>query len=1055
MTAAPSTVRYRLAPPRAATPPPELDEHQQRVVDHTGGPLLVLAGPGTGKTTTMVEAIVDRIERRGVDPDSVLALTFSRKAAEQLRDRVTARLGRTLSSNLSSTFHSFAYGLVRRYAPAELYAAPLQLLSAPEQDVVLQELLTNAPESIRWPEPLRAAVGTRGFAREVQAVIARARERGLDPHQLVELGRDEGVPEFEAAGLFLEQYLDVLGGQSAIDYPDLITRGVIEARVHQAELRATYSCVFVDEYQDTDPSQVALLRALAGDGRDLVAVGDPDQSIYGFRGADVRGILEFPRQFPNREGEPAPVLALGTTRRFGSRLLRASRSIAAGISMRGAIPRATYDAFRNPEAAASELGPGTIEVLTFDTARAEVEHVADLLRRAHLEDGVGWSEMAVLVRSGRASIPGLRRALTAAGVPVEVAGDETPLVREPAVAVLLSALELLVVDDVPRDRIEELLISPLGGLDATEVRALTRALRVVHPEVGPRELVRRAVLDPTLLDGVDGQPADRARALALLLERARADLAEGASAEQVLWTLWSGTSWGERLRAASLRGGQAARLAHRDLDALCALFETAARSEEQRDHTSVATFLATLTAQEIPADTLAERGVRGESVRLLTAHRAKGQEWRLVVVAHVQEGSWPDLRRRDSLLGADRIGPVGQGGLLPPLTRAAMLAEERRLFYVAVTRPRQRLVVTAVQSPDDDGEQPSRFLTELGHDVHHRIGRPRRPLSIQGLVAELRRTVADPEQPQPLREAAAARLRLLATTEVHGRPVAPSADPATWWGLRSPSRSLRPVRPDDRPVTLSASALEGLLTCPAQWFLTREAGGSVVSTASQGFGKVVHALAERVAKGELDATTVDDLMPYVDEVWERMEFRTPWSREREREAVQDVLARFLAWHHRPGARTDVKTEQELRAEVTLPDGQTVVLRGFADRLELDEQDDVVVVDLKTGKYPPSDKSLPDNPQLGLYQLAVDHGAADDLFGRPVTAGGAELIQLRHGGTQPKVQAQQPSPPQIEAQLQEAVAAVRGEAFVARPGDHCKRCEFQAICPVFASGSVLS
>ena len=194
------------------------------------------------------------------------------------------------------------------------------------------------------------------------------------------------MPEFEAAGLFLEQYLDVLGGQSAIDYPDLITRGVIEARIHQAELRATYSCVFVDEYQDTDPSQVALLRALAGDGRDLVAVGDPDQSIYGFRGADVRGILEFPRQFPTTTGERAPVSALGTTRRFGSRLLRASRSVAAGIAIRGAIPPAAFDAFRNPEAAASELGPGVIEVLTFDTARAEVEHVADLLRRAHLEE---------------------------------------------------------------------------------------------------------------------------------------------------------------------------------------------------------------------------------------------------------------------------------------------------------------------------------------------------------------------------------------------------------------------------------------------------------------------------------------------------------------------------------------------------------------------------------------------------------------------------------------------------------------------------------------------
>ncbi|KAA1421026.1 ATP-dependent helicase [Nocardioides humilatus] len=1055
MTPSPPTARYRLAPPPAAAPLPRLDAHQQQVVDHAGGPLLVLAGPGTGKTTTMVEAIVDRIERRGADPDSVLALTFSRKAAEQLRDRVTGRLGRTLSSGLSSTFHSFAYALVRKYAPAELYAAPLRLLSAPEQDVVLQELLTDAPESIRWPEPLRAAVGTRGFAREVHAVIARARERGLDPAQLVELGRREQVPEFEAAGLFLEQYLDVLGDQSAIDYPDLIARGVIEARVHQAELRAAYSCVFVDEYQDTDPSQVALLQALAGDGRDLVAVGDPDQSIYGFRGADVRGILDFPTQFPTATGQDAPVLALGTTRRFGSRLLRASRSIAAGITSRGAIPPAAYDSFRNPEAAASDLGHGTVEVHTFDTARAEVEHVADLLRRAHLEDGVAWSDMAVLVRSGRSSIPGLRRALTAAGVPVEVAGDETPLVREPAVAVLLGALELLVDDEVPRDRIEELLISPLGGLDATEVRALTRALRAVHPEVGPRELVRRAVLDANLLDGVDGHPAARARALARLLERARAEIEEGASAEQVLWTLWSGTPWGERLRGATTGGGQAARLAHRDLDALCALFETAARSEEQRDHTSVATFLATISAQDIPADTLAERGVRGESVRLLTAHRSKGLEWRLVVVAHVQEGGWPDLRRRDSLLGADRIGPAGYDGLLPPLTRAAMLAEERRLFYVAVTRPRQRLVVTAVQSPDDDGEQPSRFLSELGHEVVHRVGRPRRPLSMHGLVAELRRTAADPVQPAPLREAAAARLRLLAETEVHGRPVASAADPATWWGLRSPSLSAQPVRPDDRPVTLSASALEGLLTCPAQWFLTREAGGNVVSTASQGFGKVVHALAERVAKGELEVTTVDDLMPHVDEVWDRMEFRTPWSRQREREAVEQVLARFLAWHRRPGARAVVALEPQLRAEVELPDGQLVVLRGFADRLELDEQGKVVVVDLKTGKYPPTDKSLSENPQLGLYQLAVDHGAADELVGQPTTAGGAELVQLRHGETFPKVQQQPASPPEIEGQLQRAVAAVRSEAFVARPGTHCDRCAFHPICPAQASGSVLS
>ena len=194
-----------------------------------GGPLLVLAGPGTGKTTTLVEAIVDRVENRGASPDSVLALTFSRKAAEQLRDRVAARLGRTTSNTMCSTFHSFAYGLIRKYSPPELYAGPLRLLSAPEQDVVLRELLADHPESVRWPESLRRASQTRGFAREVAAVLGRAREKGLDPVALRELGLEHDLPEFVAAGWFLEQYLQNLDAQGATDYADLIRRAVIEA----------------------------------------------------------------------------------------------------------------------------------------------------------------------------------------------------------------------------------------------------------------------------------------------------------------------------------------------------------------------------------------------------------------------------------------------------------------------------------------------------------------------------------------------------------------------------------------------------------------------------------------------------------------------------------------------------------------------------------------------------------------------------------------------------------------------------------------------------------
>ncbi|QIG43942.1 ATP-dependent helicase [Nocardioides anomalus] len=1062
---------YQLVRPDLSAAPPPLDAQQQRVVDHPGGPLLVLAGPGTGKTTTLVEAVVRRIED-GTHPDRVLALTFSRKAAEQLRDRVAARVGRTMSASIGSTFHSFAYGLIRRYAPAELYVGPLRLLSAPEQDVVLRELLQDHPESVRWPASLRQALGTRGFAREVHAVLSRAREKGLDGDELAALGREHDVPEFVAAGAFLEQYLTILDDRSAVDYADLIRRATIEAWTHRDELRAELAHVFVDEYQDTDSGQVALLRALAGDGRDLVAVGDPHQSIYAFRGAEVRGILDFPTVFAQADGRPADVVALATTRRFGPRLLTATQRVAGRIGLPGSIGDEAKAAFLAPSADGGPHGPGRVVVRTYDSDRAEAEHLADLLRRAHLEDGVPWDEMAVLVRSGRQSIPPLRRSLGAAGVPVEVAADELPLVRDPAALPLIDALRVVLnldnddpdhVDHVDAARAEALLTGPLGTLDAGDVRRLARLLRQREKELAhaegrlpapSRELVRRAVLDPTQLDGLQGAESTRARAVAELIARTRAQLEAGASAEELLWTLWSGTGWPARLRRGVERGGGAARRAHRDLDSVVALFESAARAEETRDHVGVREFLATLVAQQIPADTLAERGARGAAVRLLTAHRAKGLEWRLVVVAHVQQDGWPDLRRRATLLGADRIGT---DGLVPPTSAREALMEERRLFYVACTRARERLVVTAVASPEDDGEQPSRFLDELGVTVEQVTGRPARTLSMGGLVSELRRTAADPAVSEPLRQAAARRLARLA-------PEVAIADPATWWGTRAASRSATPVRDPERPVPVSASVLEHMEVCPTQWFLSREAGGVTRQHQSANLGELVHALAQRVAAGEVEAGAddVDALMAHVATVWDRLEFRTPWAKARELERVEAALSRFLRWHH-ADPRTLVGVEAPFRAVLDLPGGERVQLTGYADRLELDSEGRLVVVDLKTGRGKPSDKSVLTNVQLGLYQLAVDHGAVDELLERDVEAGGAELVQLGLLGDaedadvqrQPEQADDGPERAALRGQLARTAALLRAEQFPAVAGQHCRDCAFVPICPAKSAGSVVS
>ncbi|MFE2252331.1 UvrD-helicase domain-containing protein, partial [Streptomyces lavendulae] len=262
----------RTGPGRVA--PPVLDAAQRAVVDHTRGPLLVLAGPGTGKTTTLIEAAAARVEA-GVDPARVLILTFSRKAAVELRDRAALRLGGARAPQ-ATTFHSFCYGLVRAHQDHELFADPLRLLSGPEQDVMVRTLLEGQRRlrSIRWPDDLRAALTTRGFADEVRAVLARARELGLGPRALADFAERIGRPDWKAAAAFLSEYLDVLDLQGALDYAELLHRAVLLAE-STPSLSSAYDVILVDEYQDTDASQLRLLRALNGPGGTLVAVGGP------------------------------------------------------------------------------------------------------------------------------------------------------------------------------------------------------------------------------------------------------------------------------------------------------------------------------------------------------------------------------------------------------------------------------------------------------------------------------------------------------------------------------------------------------------------------------------------------------------------------------------------------------------------------------------------------------------------------------------------------------------------------------------------------------------
>ncbi|AUH44840.1 DNA helicase UvrD [Streptomyces sp. CMB-StM0423] len=1172
------------------------------MVHHGDGPLLVLAGPGTGKTTTLVEAVTERI-RRGTDPERILVLTFSRKAAVELRDRMAARLDGAPAPQ-ASTFHSYCYALVRAHQDAEMFVEPLRLLSGPEQDVVVRELLAGhdadgARARVAWPAELRACLTTRGFADEVRAVLARSRELGLGAAALDRFAA-AGRPDWGAAGEFLAEYLDVLDMQGVLDYAELVHRAVLLAESERvaAELAGRYDAVFVDEYQDTDAAQVRLLRALAGGGRTLVAFGDPDQSIYAFRGADVGGVLTFPEVFPRRDGAPAPVAVLGTSRRSAAKPLAATRL----LTRRMPLPRLPSAAVRAHRGLAPVRDGGRVEAYTYPTASGELDNVADILRRAHLEEGVPWREMAVLVRAGARTIPSVRRALTSAGVPLHIAGDDLPLRHEPAVQPLLTALRTTaaavlppagpeegeggdttsrptedaaldggtnpavrdggVADDaepgvgavpgrtpatggrvedpapkapptdatqdaapdpgtnpgdrdtdpasadeshthpeprtgsapahephtdpaptdepdepdaphtdlpptpdpatwIPPDVAIALLSSPLGGMDAADLRRLGRALRDEERAAGrsvPRPsdvLLAEALAEPRRLVVHDRAYAGNALRLGLLLRKARDLLTRGGTAEAALWELWDGTPWPARLQRAAARGGPAGRNADRDLDAVCALFETAARAEDRTGGRGALNFLEELQAQDIAADVLTRRAddsAGPDAVRLMTAHRAKGLEWRLVVVAQVQEGLWPDLRRRGSLLEADRIG---RDGLAEPLPPGAILAEERRLFYVAATRARERLVVTAVKAPAEDGDQPSRFLAELGVDPKDVTGRPRRPLSVAAMVAELRATTVDPEASDALRAAAAGRLARLAAPADDGRPLVPAAHPDRWWGLDEPTENAVPLRDRDLPVVLSGSAVGQLVdTCALQWFLGREVRADAPASAAQGFGLVVHALADEVASGRTPAD-LDALMERLDGVWDGLAFDAPWKSAQEKGNARAALERFLRWHVLERGRRPVDSERDF--DVTLKAGTyEVQIKGTMDRIEEDAEGRAYVVDFKTGKSRPTGPEVAEHAQLAVYQAAVAEGAAG---AERTVSGGAELVHLRIGApvreggdALPKVQ-QQPPPEGdwVPRLLATAAARVLDERFGPTPGDHCAQCAFRSSCSARPEG----
>lgn len=1031
----------------------ELTGEQLQVTANTEPRLRVLAGPGTGKTTTLVEAVAERVGVRGVRPEQIMVLTFSRRAAAELSGRITRRLGVTTRASMVRTLHSYAYSVVRNQATRAAEPAP-RLLAAGEADHMIREMLSGhlADAGRPWPDHLRGALSSQAFAAELREILLRAAGLGISPQRMVEQGRRHKRPDWVATGRFAREYQQVSdlrqgisGFGVALDQAEL-TAAALGALRHDEVLAAEQRRVrriFVDEYQDVDPAQAALISVLAAGADELVVFGDPDQSIYSFRGAEptaLRGVAV------------GRTVALTVSRRLPAAVMTATRRLAT---------RLTGPAEHRLLTGAAEAG--SVEVRVFPTAAREASHVADLLRRAHLLHGIPWHSMAILVRSPAAGVAGLLRACGVAGVPVTVSGGGDMPVDEPIVAALLAVLECGVAPaTLTGDRALELLSSPLGGVDALGLRRLRRALRGARPEQGTSPDLLAAVLAGAQLPpGMSTDLRIPLRRMRDLLAIARAG-ASSPTAEQVLWELWRASDAEQHLVATAERGGTGGQRADRTLDAVLHLFAMAAELAERVPLAGVTAFVAEARAYRLPTDRGPARS--DETVSILSAHASKGLEWDLVAVVGAQEGTWPDLRVRGSLLDGRELLDRATG-LAAAHPGAGALAEERRLFYVACTRARKVLIATGVANQD---VTPSRFLQELAGAVDDLPVEPGQPptgrthdgrgLHLTDLLADLRRAVTDPTTARPLAAAAAAHLGRLAAAGVAG------AHPDDWYGLAAPSTTLPPIAPGAE-IRVSPSLVESLNTCALRAVLERR-GGQTEPGQAQIEGIVVHAMANGLASG----VTESDLQLEIESFLRGRQGLPPWQLDRTRRGLLAMLAAAQIWvrdNHPPRALIG----SELGLDLLLPspmDGtgepHPVRLAGRIDWLAMLPDGSVVVTDFKTGAKVPTRAEAQANAQLAAYQAAIAIGAfatgladIDDegVGGQPVPLrpGGAEMVYLRSG--RPTVLHQDRLTPESTTQwlgsIRAAAVHLASATAAAQENSRCERCPVRTSCPLQNEG----
>jgi superfamily I DNA/RNA helicase/RecB family exonuclease len=995
----------------------QLNDQQKQAINHRGSPLLVLGEAGSGKTTTLISAVAKRISE-GQDSNSILVITYGRHSASKLRDQIASAnpASHTVSEPIARTFHSIAF-LILNDPLANTDSSKYVLLSGAEQDAQIRELLAidaANPAATLWPKELIPALTTRGFAKELRDFIGRATERGSSPAELIKYADKYEQKYWPAICEFWQRYRQSLAlrdvttsaSVNRIDPSEIIIAAAEKLESNQNLLdkyRKLFQTIYVDEFQESDRAQRRLLQLLSG--QELVIFADPQSAVGRFRGADPDNLLSDLEQSGIKNIIRLP------------------------ISFRIVKDK---------------------EVAMLSSASDEANYIAHQFRSAHLRQGVPWSQMAVILRSPGAQVGALQRAFAMNAIPVEIDAVALSLADNPAIKPIITLAQIALgqLKLIPSnwDQVEELLKSEFAGADAISIRQMRISLSKEQKgdlTKSSTELILDALTAPTA--DLPWEQLTPLKRINDLLKDAKKVSSRSNDISDLLWSIWSnaknyeGELISSNWQQQALSGGNRGAIADQNLDALITLFEVARRFSERLPGAKAGLFIDQLLGEKILSDSITASAQRGEVVQVMTVHSSKGLQWRYVALAGMQEGSWPNLKQRGSLLGSERLVEIFRHGISNPaqldaISASGLAEDEKRLLNVAATRATEKLIITAVSQEDN---QPSRYFEKFTPGEIE-ITQTARAITQPALVADLRRLASRASN----KEDELFAQRMLKTLAVNG---VNRAEPKNWIG-HSPISTDLPVIKSDEVLRISPSSLESFTECSLKWLLEQSGGKDADSTA-QVLGTAIHVIAAQLL--EQPSLSLDQLEDKLKGAWSLIDMNKGWIKDYEYRRAAAMLEKFYSWNLK-NKNTLVGVEERFEFKL----GNAVV-SGSIDRIELTAENKYYIVDLKTGATAISyDKAL-DNKQLQSYQLAVvNDGFKEKLEHQEVA--GAELVFVGdHKAKDAKPRPQEAvAASEVTAELTQIAQGMSDKSFVATINDRCRTCAVKSSCPIQIQGQAV-